>query len=76
MMEDSAIRNDCNVLVVSLAESGPGRRVQAAISYRWLDRDGGVVDTRRDVWITIPTGSKDPEEWVKQALSEVLLGLK
>lgn len=76
MLENTPLVGDCSVLVVSLAESTPGGTTHASVSFRWVGANGDVVDSRTDVKIRIPSGSKDPETWVKQALGEVLLGLK
>lgn len=76
MLENTPLVNDCSVLVLSLAVSSPGRTVEATLNYRWVSQTGDVVEARHTVPVRIPGGAKDPETWVKQALGEVLLGLK
>lgn len=76
MLEDRALTNDCNVLVVSFAEASPGRRTRASLNYRWIGPEGGVVDTRTDVTISVPPGCRNADDWLQRVLGEIILALR
>ena len=76
MLEDQTITGDCNVLVLSFAQTRANGRGSGSLSYRWIGSDGSLEDVRTEVDITPPSGCKDPAEWVKGVLGEVLLSLK
>lgn len=76
MLEDQSITQDCNVLVLSFAQTPASGSGSGSLSWRWIGPDGSVDDVRTEVRFTAPNGCKDPAEWVKGVLGEVLLSLR